>query len=359
MICAHKAEAGPKALHEAYGNVENGVQYQFGMAQDPSGMRGRQAEQNGHFMSSTDLELRQIRYFVAVAEALSFGKASRALHISQPPLSRQIRNLERSLGVTLFDRSNGGVILTPAGSVFLRESKDILQHAQQAAILAQRAQRGQFGKLELGCSAYLDLALHDFLNEHLISRVPGLDVCFHCCSSAEQARFIRQGSLDAGIVRLPLPDFDQLTLESMCREPIVAMVASNHSLAARRRLSIKELAASPVVMMRRSVPATHDCIYRLCMQESLDAEVLDASAPFSNLVDSVRSNNRVGLVPAAVKLAELRGVSFVPLREPYASSAIGILHRRNGASSPLAEFISAIQEAPMDLLDRKLRVRSK
>ncbi len=351
MVCAHKAEAWRMSQPEGYENVENGVQYQFGMAQHPFGMRSRKNQENDRFLNSTDLELRHIRYFVAVAEALSFGKASRVLHISQPPLSRQIQNLERSLGVTLFDRSNGGVILTPAGSVFLQESKEILQRAEQAAILARRAQNGELGKIDLGCSPCLDLALQDFLNERLMSRMPGLDICFHRCSSAEQAQFIRHCSLDAGVVRLPLPDFDHLTLEVLCREPVVAMVACGHPFAARRRLSIKELADNPVVMLRRSVPLTHDHIYRLCVQDSLKAEVLDASTPFSNLVDSVRVNHRVGLVPASVKLAQLQGVAFVPLRESYASSGIGILHRRNGVSSLLAEFMRAIREAPMDLLD--------
>lgn len=299
----------------------------------------------------SDFELRQLRYFVAVAEALSFGKASRALHVSQPPLSRQIRSLEKSLGVTLFNRSNGGVTLTPAGSVFLRESAEILQRAEQAAILAQRAQRGELGEIDIGCSPCLDLALRDFLNEHLMSRIPGLDVRFHPCSSAEQGRFIRHCSLDAGVVRLPLPDFDHLTLETLCREPIVVMVASDHPFSTRRCLSIRELADSPVMMMRRSVPITHDRIYRLCVQENLKAEVLDASTSFSNLVDSVRANSRVALVPSAIKHAQLRGMTFIPLQESYASSAIGILYRRSDHSSSLSEFIRAIREVPMDLLD--------
>lgn len=327
------------------------VQYQFGIAQNLSGMAAKSDEKDKNPLRSGDLELRQLRYFVTVAGTLSFGKASRMLHVSQPPLSRQIQSLEKSIGVTLFNRSNGGVTLTPAGSVFLLEAEKILQHTEEAVKLTKRAQNGELGKIDVGCSRYLDLALHDFLNEHLKSHFPGLEVCFHSCSSAEQARLIRQGGLDAGIVRLPLPEFDHLTLETLCREPIVAMIASDHPLSTRCRLSIRELADRPVAMLRRSAPATHDRIYRLCMQENLKAEILEPGMSFSNLVDSVRVNKRVALVPSAVSHAQLRGMSFIPFQESYASSAIGILYRRNDHSGPLLQLLETTRKMPMDLLD--------
>ena len=112
----------------------------------------------------SEIELRQLSYFTAVAESLSFGKAAKALHISQPPLSRQVRRLEKSIGAVLLNRSSKGVTLTSAGALFFMESQGILRRLENAAKVARRAERGELGNLTAGCSRYLDIVLRRFLS---------------------------------------------------------------------------------------------------------------------------------------------------------------------------------------------------
>src|SRR3982751_1859911 len=213
---------------------------------------------------TNEIDLRQLRYFAAVAEQLSFGKAAKVLHISQPPLSRQIRSLETSLGVVLLNRSHQGVSLTPAGMVFLSEIRQILQRVEQARVLAKRAEYGQAGELKVGYCSYLDTVLNSFLAARFRGESE-LRLRSHSLPSSDQVELLRNRILDVGIVHLPLPDTDHLTVELLCHEPIVAMVARDHPLSARRRVSLVDLGKQESLVPRRqSFPLVHHQIHRVC-----------------------------------------------------------------------------------------------
>jgi len=301
----------------------------------------------------SEIEFRQLSYFTAVAESLSFGKAAKALHISQPPLSRQVRRLERSVGAMLLNRSPKGVTLTPAGAIFFAESQGILRRLGNSAEVARRAARGELGNLTVGCSRYLDIVLRRFLSDSGPESLPPLQLRFESIPSAEQVGLLRQNSLDVGVVRLPLPEIDYLTIKILCREPILAMVARTHPLASRRHISLHDLSNTAVCILgRRSIALREDALHRICDDASLRTEVIISPEPVIDLLDAVRQSSKVALVPSSMIYAQLKGVTFLPIEEKHASIGIGLLYRRDDPSPALSRFLSSVHRFPGDFLYR-------
>ena len=185
-------------------------------------------------------ELRHLRYFVAVAEELHFGRAARALNISQPPLSRQIQDLERNVGAQLLNRSAKSVTLTEAGKVFLAESKRILSQVYRSVDSVRRANAGETGHLEIGFAPFFDAYLLPSLRHVLLERYREADITFHRLSNEEQVRQLRNGSLDVGLMLLPVENADQIAIEQLFRLPAVAVVADSHPLAHRQQISLRD-----------------------------------------------------------------------------------------------------------------------
>jgi DNA-binding transcriptional LysR family regulator len=301
----------------------------------------------------SEIEFRQLRYFTAVAESLSFSKAAKILHISQPPLSRQVRRLEKSVGAMLLNRSSKGVTLTPAGTLFFVESQGILRRLENSAEVARRTDRGELGNLTIGCSRYLDIMLRRFLLTPGPEALPPVQLHFESIPSAEQVGLLRQYSLDVGIVRLPIPEIDHLTLNILCREPIVAIVARTHPLASRRQISLHDLSNTPVVIWgRQSVAPRYDAIHRICDDASLRTEVIASPESVIDLLNSVRRSSKVVLAPSSMEYARLKGVTFLPIEEKHASIGIGLLHRRDDPSPILSRFLSSVRRFPGDFLYR-------
>src|SRR5215207_3521737 len=196
------------------------------------------------------MELRHLRYFVAVAEELHFGRAAERLRIAQPPLSRQIRDLEREIGSALFERGSRGVELTPAGLAFLPEARLTLAQAERAQRTAQRAARGETGRLRVGFveAATFSGILPDvlgFFRMHL----PDIGLSLFEMDSLQQAEAFRDGRIDLGILHSPPADADRwLRAESVYSDPLVAALPHTHRLAGRARLALADLAGDSFVL---------------------------------------------------------------------------------------------------------------
>src|SRR5579862_174199 len=195
-------------------------------------------------------ELRHLRYFVAVAEELHFGRAAKALNISQPPLSRQIQDLERNVGTQLLNRSAKCVTLTEAGRVFLAESKRILAQVYRSVDTVRRATAGETGRLEIGFAPFFDSYLLPSLRHVLGERYREAEITFHRLSSEEQVRLLRNGALDVGLLLLPVENVDQIAIEQLFRLPAVALVAESHPLAHRQQISLRDVAQESLVDVR-------------------------------------------------------------------------------------------------------------
>src|ERR1700753_3061703 len=196
------------------------------------------------------MELRHLRYFVAVAERRGFREASRFLHVSQPAISKSLAQLETELGIELFARSGRTVRLTAQGQVFYKETLLTLQQADHATEAAQRAGRGEFGTITL---AFCGVATYGFL-PRLVQQYkelhPGVQLVLHEMNPPRQELALLEGQIDAGITRLPFAKklASELEVRSILREPLVVAVSTAHRFAGRR-LRMDHLAEEPFILL--------------------------------------------------------------------------------------------------------------
>ncbi|WP_198320798.1 LysR family transcriptional regulator [Azohydromonas aeria] len=239
----------------------------------------------------------QIRCFVALATELHFGRAAQRLNMTQPPLSRQLQQLEHALGVRLLERGPHVVRLTPAGQAFLPEAQRLLEVAQSAALAARRAESGEEGNIALGYVAGASFTLLPRIVAAAAAQLPRVQIVLRDMSSSEQLEALRTGRIDVGIVRPPvaLPDLDSTTL---LREPFVVALPAGHALATRRRLQLRHLDGQPLVMYE---PGQGGRMYELL------TSVFHAAGVTPRYVQYVRQTYcMLGLVASGIGLALLQ-----------------------------------------------------
>jgi DNA-binding transcriptional LysR family regulator len=214
------------------------------------------------------VELRHVRYFIAVAEYLNFSKAAQQLHIAQPPLSRQIRQLEEALGVALFTRDKRRVALTKAGQAFLDEARKLVLQAGHAMEAARHAQKGESGIVRIGIASGLGGVVSRVVFEHR-KRLPAIDIECRDVFSTLQNEALRKGEIDIGFLRPPVDQAD-LDCELLFEEEFVAVLPRTHLLAKRRSLRLKEIADEPLILFHRSFSSgLHDKILGLYSKQGI------------------------------------------------------------------------------------------
>lgn len=292
------------------------------------------------------MELRHLRYFVAVAEELHFGRAARRLNIAQPPLSRQIRDLERELGTPLFERGPRGVELTPAGRAFLPEARLTLAQAERAQRTAQRAARGESGRLRVGFveAATYSGVLPDvlgFFRMHL----PSIGLSLFEMSPPEQLEAFREGRIDVGILHSPQLDAEPwLRVEPFYDDPLVAAVPDPGPLAARTRLALGDLADQPFVLYSRLVsPALYDEIIASCRAAGFSPRIVQEAAGWQTLASLVSAGMGVALVPRSLRNSPWPGVAYRSVRGLGVDLGLSAVWKR-GERSPVRErFVTALK----------------
>src|SRR5262245_54786206 len=190
------------------------------------------------------MDLRHLRYVIAVAEELHFGRAAQRLHISQPPLSQQIRQIEEELGVKLFYRTKRSVKLTAAGETFVAEAYSILRHVENAAKATTRAGRGEIGTLMVGTVTSTDSGFYKILVQLLrrfAARYPDIHLGLRTLSVAQQVHDLKEDRLTVGFVTLPVSD-PELSVKKVHVEPLVVALPEKHPLTAQRQISAEVLA---------------------------------------------------------------------------------------------------------------------
>ena len=290
------------------------------------------------------MELRHLRYFVAVAEELHFHRAATRLHISQPPLSQQIRALERELGVTLLARNRRRVALTAAGESFRDDARSILAAVERASERARDIARGAIGTLSIGFvgSAMFSPTLPDILREFR-SGHPDVELVLRELPTVAQLNALAAGELDIGVIRGPveLAELDgQLELLTIQRERLVAALPSGHPLASRRRLRPGELRGeSFVILARREAPGLYAGLATAMGDAGgLPDDVLEV-AEMQTIISLVAGGFGVSLVPASVGQVERSGVTFLPISGPTPTIELALAWRR-GTDLPVRnEFL--------------------
>jgi DNA-binding transcriptional LysR family regulator len=222
------------------------------------------------------MELRHLRYFVAVAEGLSFTKAAAKLHLAQPSLTRQIHNLEGEIGVRLLNRSKSAVTLTEEGRSFLVDARLILALATESILAVQRLSRGETGQLNI---AYLSNSDFDLLPETLGTfrqAFPHIALNLFDMPPAEQFRAIDARKIDLGFVGLPPPPTTgHLKWECIARHKTVAVLPAKHPLAHKRQVSLRELKTMFFVgMSERTHPGFRDWLTETCRQAGFTPRIL-------------------------------------------------------------------------------------
>jgi DNA-binding transcriptional LysR family regulator len=300
------------------------------------------------------MELRHLRYFVAVADELHFGRAADKLHISQPPLSHQIQDLERELGVDLFHRTRHFVALTEAGRAFLEEALPILEATDHAVATARKAGRAEVGRLSVGVghaseTRVLGKALNAFLVGH--SNVV-LDL--HTLDSREQIEALANRRIDIAFPILPVSHRD-IVAETIATEPLVAALPAAHRLACARRLRLADLRSDPFVgVLPDESPALHELISRACAEAGFAPAIVHEAGHVLTVLGLVGAGLGVAIVPGLLGSRPTEGVVFRPLtRAP--SVQIGVAYRRNEMSTLLLAFLNVVRQVSQRKHVRPLR----
>jgi DNA-binding transcriptional LysR family regulator len=265
------------------------------------------------------MELRHLRYFVAVAELLSFSRAAVQLRHAQPSLSTQIRDLENELGFRLLDRAHNRVALTAAGAVFLRESRLVLASAETAVRRAREAAAGRAGELRL---AAMGLATFSFLPACLAlfrAAVAGARVTVAEIEVAEVLGKLVRGELHAGFISAPLPRLagvKQLKPVKILRSPLVALIVPEHPFARRPTVRLKDLVEEPFLHIRLNGNETHRIwIQEFCRKAGATARFGTAASNIDNLISMVAAGEGVALIPKSVLRGPTPGCAAIPIAE--------------------------------------------
>jgi DNA-binding transcriptional LysR family regulator len=260
------------------------------------------------------MELRHLRYFVAVAEQRHFGRAAERLHMAQPPLSQQIRQLEAELGVTLLTRTTRRVDLTPAGAAYLDHARAILAAVDEAGEVAGRIAAGRTGRLMVGCVGSATYSLLPALAKALRSELPDVEFGFRGeMLSPEQAEALHDGSLDLALLRR-LPDTSGLTIGDVRRERLLVALPQEHRYADRKRLRVADLAGEGLVVHAGGGRSTmNSLVHGLFEDTDLSLEVVHEVAETSTLVTFVAAGLGVAVVPEPTSALNVPGVVYVPL----------------------------------------------
>ncbi|CAA9475619.1 MAG: Transcriptional regulator, LysR family [uncultured Solirubrobacteraceae bacterium] len=290
------------------------------------------------------MELRHLRYFVAVAEELHFHRAAERLHISQPPLSQQIRALETELGVQLLERNRRSVALTAAGAVFLSEVREILAAVDAAAESARSVARGEAGRLALG---FVGSAMHGALPGVLRAHrraFPQVELVLTELPTAGQLEALRAGRIDVGVIRPPVRE-PGLALESIHTEPFVVALPEEHGLAARREVALADLVGEPFVLLaRREAPGLHESLEQAMADAGGVPRVVQEAREMQTVVGLVAAGLGVSLVPASVGADQHRGVAFRPVAGSAPTVELALAWRPDDRSPVLAAFLATARE---------------
>jgi DNA-binding transcriptional LysR family regulator len=286
------------------------------------------------------MELRHLRYFVAVAESLHFGQAAAKLRIAQPSLSHQIRQLEDELQAQLLRRTKRRVELTEAGRLFLHEARDILARADRAAVVARRVARTDVPRLRIGVGYCMDQSDVATAIGRYNARCPDVQVELKTMSVHVQFVSLRDNRLDVGFVRPPISD-PALDSDIVVREPLVVALPPTHRLAAASRVSPAALANEPFVLPPRDVvPVFHDALLRLCREAGFVPHAPHEADHLQMIIAMIAAGAGVGIVPATARKFKQHRVVFRPLHPVPDDLEIAVAWRRDDAAPSVAAFVA-------------------
>jgi DNA-binding transcriptional LysR family regulator len=291
------------------------------------------------------MDLRQLRYFVAVAEERHFGRAAQRLHMSQPPLSMQIKALERELGIELLERTSRRVALTDAGRAFLERAKTILGAVEEAREVARGAEQGTQGRLEVGFISSATLSLLPPAIRLFRERFGGVEVELKELTSAQQIDALYEGGIRVGLVRLPLRA-PGIRFEPVLEERLVVALPSGHALEDLDRVSLETIVDLPLIFFTRQlIPGFHAQIVELYQRVGAFPKVAQHAVHLQTIVGLVASGVGIAILPSSAQRASREGVVYRALDVPDATSWMGLAWVEGDESKLVRNFIGTVREA--------------
>jgi DNA-binding transcriptional LysR family regulator len=296
------------------------------------------------------MELKHLTSFIAVAEQLSFVRAADRLYLSQPALTGQIQRLEEELGVQLLARNRRSVKLTDAGKVFLVEARATLSRARQAADRAQKAARGEIGRLRIGFVSSAALEIVPTIVVAFRKQYPEVTLDLMNLRTVSQVKKLISKNLDIGFLRLPLSN-EQLRATVIHREPFLLVLPKGHPRARDKQVHIAHLRDERFVAYgRRWAPGFFDSVIQMCLKEGFSPNIVQETGEMYTAIALIAAGAGIAILPRSVVLAQSKNIVMKPLAGKVPVSEIAIATRAGNSSLIVRSFIELAAEKCGDSL---------
>ena len=293
------------------------------------------------------MELRHLRYFVAVAEELNFTRAAKRLGINQPPLSLQIQKLEKEMGTPLFRRLTRGVELTDAGKLMLEESRVILTQVEQAKTGVRRRARGETGRIVVGSAGatYFHPLVPTIIREYGM-RYPDIIVAPQASNTALLVARLRAGQIDIAFIRPPVSDSDGLIIEPLVNEDMMIVLPAGHALSGSASVPLTALAKETFILFPRALnPAAYDAIIAACHRAGLNPTLGQEAPQVVSAIPLVAAGFGVAIVPRSMSRILVDKVFYLSIEGDAPRAEISLAHRRNERSPAVKNFVAIARRA--------------
>ncbi|BDA70147.1 Transcriptional Regulator, LysR family [Calothrix sp. PCC 7716] len=290
------------------------------------------------------MELRHLRYFIAVAEELHFSRAAERLHIAQPPLSQQIQQLEAFLGVELFQRkTKRQVQLTQAGQVFLQEAYQLFAQLEKAIDLTQRTGRGEKGQLQVGFTSLVTYDLLPVILRRFREQFPEVELVLQELTTTQQEQALFNHRINVGFAHPPLED-NTLNLECIQQEELVLALLETHSLARQENISVKSLWDENFIMFPRHLgPGLYDQILSVCQQGNFSPKVTIEAIQMQTIIGLVSAGMGMAIVPSSLQNLQRAGVVYRAFKEKTPLVETAVVWQPEEMTPVLREFLQIVR----------------
>jgi DNA-binding transcriptional LysR family regulator len=293
------------------------------------------------------MELRHLRYFVAVAEELNFSRAAERLHMAQPPLSHQIHSLEAELKVQLFDRTKRPLQITSAGKAFLEEARSTLAQVEQAVRMTRRIHQGELGYLTISFTSSMANSILPDILRAFRERYPSVELILREENSASLIQGLRDRYTDITFIYKyrALPEVDNWGIITLDEQPLVVVLPENHPLATHSKILFSDLADEFfVIPLQQVVYGLSAQIYHLCSQAGFVPKIAQEAIFMVTILGLVAGGIGISILPSSVQSLQRKGVVYRPIQEQVSTLQLAAVWQQDNSSATLHNFLELLRE---------------
>ena len=292
------------------------------------------------------MDIRDLRYFLGVAEELNFTRAAARLNISQPPLSQRIRQLEDELGIKLFHRTKRQVQLTEAGTAFVEQARLVLAQLEHAAQVVIGTAKGETGKLVIGTVTTTDSGFYALLVEFLRAfsrRHPNVRLALRTLPVAQQLEGLRNGRIQVGFITLPAHD-DNLIIEEVRQETLALALPEHHKLARMKRVPWRALTAEPLIVPARALaPGYYDSVMTHFQNMGASPNIAHEADGIYTTLALIAAGAGIGFLPTSLQKTQKKGIVFRDMQKPPLRLRMAVAVPRENQPAALRLFLNAVE----------------